>query len=397
MKTILIISFSNLATDPRVNRQIRFLSEHYRVIAAGLADPQVENVQYVPVVMAKKGLPSFRSLFQLLLHRYDPHYWRQAHIIDGFRKLSRVRADLILANDIATLPLALKIRNGARVLFDAHEYAPLQYDDLLLWRLFFKPYASHLCRTHIPHADAVTTVCEGIAEAYQRETILRPAVITNAADYEDYEPMLPQKGKTTIRLVHHGGASPSRKIENMIKMMSYLDDRFELHLILTGSDSRYIRSLRDLAEGRKHIHFSDPVPMRTLPKYLHQFDVGVYLLEPHNFNLRHTLPNKFFEFIQARLAIAIGPSPEMAHIVNEYDLGVVAEDFSPETLARRLSQLDADKVNHYKWQSHKAARILSAEPNKRLLLDLVQRLLGERNEADPQSAKFRSKDGRSKR
>ena len=55
--------------------------------------------------------------------------------------------------------------------------------------------------------------------------------------------------------------------------------------------------------------------MHELPRMANDYDVGLYLLPPTNFNQRYALPNKFFEFIQGRLAIAIGPSPEMAKLV----------------------------------------------------------------------------------
>jgi hypothetical protein len=67
----------------------------------------------------------------------------------------------------------------------------------------------------------------------------------------------------------------------------------------------------------------------------------------------------------------------MARIVNEYDLGVVAENFTPEALAERLRNLDQNKINYYKLQSHRAARLLSAEENKKLLLHLVEQVLQE--------------------
>jgi hypothetical protein len=115
--------------------------------------------------------------------------------------------------------------------------------------------------------------------------------------------------------------------------------------------------------------------MPELSRFLNQYDIGVYLLEPVNFNFLHSLPNKFFEFIQARLAVAIGPSPEMARLVREYDLGVVADDFSPQALAQCLLGLDLKRIEYYKSQSHKVAHLLSAEQNKKILLDLVERVL----------------------
>ena len=158
-------------------------------------------------------------------------------------------------------------------------------------------------------------------------------------------------------------------------MMDDLDERFELNLMFVKSNPRYLRYLKRLAEKRSAIRFLPPQPMHQLPRYLNQFDIGVYLLEPTNFNHLHSLPNKFFEFIQARLGVAIGPSPEMARIVSEHNLGVISEDFSPKRLAQCLRHLDPKTINFYKSQSHKAAQILSAEKNKELLLDLVKKLL----------------------
>ena len=377
MKTILIIAFSNLAADPRVNRQIRFLRDTYRVIAVGLAHPEVEGVEFIPVTKMKKGFPNPLAVLQMVLRRYDHWYWQQKHVLDAFKKLSNVRADLILANDLQTLPLALKVGKGAKVVLDAHEHAPRQYEDILSWRLLIQNYATYLCRKYIPQVHGMTTVCQGIAEAYEKETGIKPVVLTSAPDFEELQPHLLDDRKSVIRLIHHGVAGRSRKIENMIEAMDDLHARFELNLMLMESDPSYLHTLKRMAQHNSRIHFLTPVPMRTLPTYLNQFDIGVFLIEPVNFNYRYILPNKFFEFIQARLAIAIGPSPEMARMVREYDLGVVSEDFSPKTFARSLSTLDAEKINYYKLRSHNIARRMSAEKNREILLDLVRQVLRE--------------------
>ncbi len=377
MKTILVLSFSDLATDPRVNRQIRFLSERYRVVAAGLADPGIEGVEFIPLVKEINRIRLLLPALKLLVHRYESWYWGQNHIQDCLKALLPVRADLLLANDTDSLPVALRLARGAKVIFDAHEYTPRQYEDVFRWRLLFQEYSTYLCKTYIPKVHAMMTVCPGIAETYEKDTGVKPLVMTGGPDYEDLEPNVLSENGRRIRLIHHGVAGRSRKIENMIRMMDDLDARFELNLMFVESSPKYLRYLKSLAEKRSAIRFLPPQPMNQLPRYLNQFDIGVYLLEPTNFNNLHSLPNKFFEFIQARLAIAIGPSPEMARIVREHDLGVVSEDFSPKTFARCLSVLDREKINYYKSQSHQAARILSAERNKELLLDLVEKLLKE--------------------
>ena len=115
--------------------------------------------------------------------------------------------------------------------------------------------------------------------------------------------------------------------------------------------------------------------LRDMGELLNKYDIGLYLLPPMNFNQEHALPNKFFEFIQARLAIAIGPSSEMTSIVEKYDCGIVSKDFEPENLASKINSLSTEKVRYYKQNSHKTAQELNSEVNyeniKRILAGLV--------------------------
>jgi hypothetical protein len=372
--SVIVISFSNLSTDPRVNRQIRFLAPGYDVIAVGLGAPNLPGVQFIPVAFSGKSIGGkLLSISQLLLRSFEGYYWRQGHIVDALTKLDGVRADVVIANDIDALPLALRVARGARVIFDAHEYAPLEWEDQWLFRHFFQDYRTHLCARYIPRVHSMMTVCRSIAELYARDTGVTPAVVTNAPDYEDLEPSPAHPASGRIRLVHHGGVSRSRKLENMILMMDHLDDRFELDFLLPTPPEveAYVAELRTLAQG-KRVRFLAPVPMRELSRFLSQYDIGVYILPPTNLNNRFALPNKFFEFIQARLAVAVGPSPEMARIVEEHDCGVVARDFTPAALAERLVQLDAERIAHFKRRAHEAAWELSAERNRKVVLEMVE-------------------------
>jgi glycosyltransferase involved in cell wall biosynthesis len=200
--------------------------------------------------------------------------------------------------------------------------------------------------------------------------------MTNSSPYHDLAPNPTQAGR--IRMIHHGGATPSRNIELMIEVMDYLDERFHLDLMLVASDPRYCERLARLAQKRPHVSMVPTMPMRELPVQLNKYDVGLYLLPPNSFNNQYALPNKFFEFIQARLAVAIGPSPEMARLVRHYECGIVSEDFTPRSLADRLRKLDADEIDHFKRRSHLAARELSFEKDAEVLLTTINGLTGNR-------------------
>ena len=393
MKTILVISYSNLATDPRVNRQLRWLSETYQVIAAGLGDPGMPGMRFISLSHAppqKSLIARGTSALQILARRFEHHYWRLPATVKGLTALAGVQVDLILANDIEALPLAVRLAGDRPVIFDAHEYAPRQFDNSLHWRIFLQPYRSYLCRTYIPRTAAMFTVCQGIADQYRRDTGVTPVVMTNAPEYHDIRPNFRSIDETAsldarvnsqteakIRMIHHGAASPPREIERMIAAMRHLDERFELDFLLVPGSKDYISRLVEMARPDPRIRFLPPVPMRELVRFSSAYDIGLFLVPPTTFNLRHTLPNKFFEFIQARLAVAVGPSPEMARIVKQTGCGIVAADFTPEALAAALAKLDHAQVNRMKQNSDRIAREVSAERNRGIFLAVIAGALGE--------------------
>lgn len=316
------------------------------------------------------------ALIPLKLGRHDWYYWSHPRVRLARRALNGIRPDAVLANDLATLPLALDVAGDAPVVFDAHEFAPLEYQDQRIWRFFLARYNDQMCRRYLPRARGALTVCRGIAERYERDYGVRMEVLTNAPPRVDL-PVRPTS-PSRIRIIHHGAAIYSRRIELMIEMAKLLDERYSLDLILVPGDAGYIARLRRMAEGNPRVCFLERVPMEKLVEVSAKYDIGLFLLPPTNFNYAMALPNKFFEFIQARLAVAIGPSPEMARIVREFDCGVIAEDFAPESLARRLNALSAADIDRMKAGSDRAARVHHAENNAETLRRIVASALEAR-------------------
>jgi Glycosyl transferase 4-like domain len=375
MPTALVLSFSDLARDPRVSRQVRWLAEEFTVTAAGLAAPTVPGVRFLPLRPAAAGSAATKLLRAacLLARLHESVYWGSYG--GGLNVVCGERPDLIVANDLDTLPLAIRLgeATGAPIVWDAHEYAPREFDDSWKWRVLRGPYACALCRRFVPRAAAVTAVGRGIADAYEALTGVRAEIITNAPDYQpELVPSPMTSGR--IRLVHHGAAIPARKLENMVRLGRLLDERFEMAFVLTG-DVNYQERLKAVAAGDPRTHFLPPVPMPELPAFLNRFDLGLFLLEPTNFNYRHALPNKLFEFLQGRLGVAIGPTPEMARVVRETGAGLVADDFRTETLAAALNRLTVEDVNRFKRAAHAAAREHSAEGNRKTFLAICRRVL----------------------
>lgn len=384
-KTIWIIAFNFLHRDPRVYRQIQWLSQEYNIVTFGFTPsgiPSTSHIQLIPPPKPyawyhpKKWLQRFRIASLLLSKRFDAYYWScplHQQALHALENAITPTPDLIIANDLETLPLALKVSKGNKLLIDLHEYAPRECEDQWKWRLFFQPHIHHLCKNYLPKTSASFTVCKGIADEYNKNYGIQPKVLTNAPSFHDLSPT-PLKNHH-IHMIYHGVAIPSRRIEDTITLMHHLEDRFLLDIILVPGNNAYIQKIIKMAKGNSNIRFLPLQPMPDLPRFLNQYDIGLFYLPPTNFNYLHALPNKFFEFIQARIAIAIGPSPEMAEYVTKYNCGIVSESFNPLLLAKKLNTLTAEQIMIFKQNSHKAARSLNAENNGPLITETVHSLL----------------------
>jgi glycosyltransferase involved in cell wall biosynthesis len=162
----------------------------------------------------------------------------------------------------------------------------------------------------------------------------------------------------------------------MIEALALCDRRFSLHFMLLNNDPEYLKELKRLAEeltpGR--IIFHNPVPPEDVVLRVSEFDVGFCLIAPTNYNYLVSLPNKFFDYIMAGLAVCIGPSPSMEEIVYEYGLGFVAPSFDPRDVAETLNQLTNDRLAMMRKASQEAAKKINGESEMRKLVELYDRL-----------------------
>jgi hypothetical protein len=158
--------------------------------------------------------------------------------------------------------------------------------------------------------------------------------------------------------------------------MKYLDSRFELYLMLMPNNIQYLEELKKLAQATSNrIYFPEPVPMPSIPTYINQFDIGLLILPPSGFSYTYSLPNKFFEFIQAKLAISITSFPDMEKIVNQYQCGVVHKNHEPQEIAKTLNQLTSQDIEALKKNALGASKDLNAEANKKIFCDLIKNFI----------------------
>ncbi len=372
MSRALDVSFGDARRNPRTRRAQRCLADAgWRVTALCRGGAGGEDIAHIPLTWRLGRAERLYNLVLQTLALDGPAVWN-----GGMRALARDLAgrgfELVVCHDLALLPLAHAAADGAPVIFDAREYYPRQFEDRPLWNLAHRGFNMRLVRRWMARCAHVFTVSEGIAERYEQDTGVRPEVLPSWPDAVDLEPspVDPQR----IRIVHHGNANRSRGIDAMLDVMEHVDERFSLDLLLWPSDRRVLARLERRAEGMPNVRVLPPLPFVQLVRETNAYDIGLHMLPPVSFNHRHALPNKFFEYIQARLAVAVGPTREMARIVRERGLGLVADDFDPRSMARALCALDAGAVERLKAASHRAAGEMTSAATNARLLEVVQRV-----------------------
>jgi hypothetical protein len=369
---LLILSFSPIASDARVLKQIDLFARDYDVTTCGYGPAPAGVSEHVPV---PDEFAIWRySRRDVVLRRWQRAYWGNAAIASARRDLAGRRFDVVLADDVDAVGLALALEPARGVHADLHEYSPRQHEEMLRFRLFVRPFIEWMCRRFVARAASWTTVSGGLAREYERVFGFRPEVVTNAAPYRELEPSEVHEPR---RLVHSGAALRNRHLGTLIDGVLASRSGATLDLYLTPNDVAYLEELRAAAAasgGRVILH--DPVPYAELAGTLARYDVGVHILPPVNFNNRWALPNKIFDYVQARLGVVVGPSPEMADYVTRYGVGTVTDDFTAGSLTRLVDGLDETSVAAYKRASQQHARELSSEAQVQIWKRAVDAIAG---------------------
>lgn len=376
---LLILSYFDMYADARVLKQIRRFAHEYEVTTCSPGPqphPDVEHVELDPAFVQPRGrIKQFLDERARRRENFAWGYHRLPMVVQVRRKLAGRRFDAVIANDADTVGIASEIAGAERVHADLHEFFPglPQPDDELGSRQ--RRWWEWLVREHCAAAASATTVGEMIAEQYIAYGVTC-GVVTNAAPLKD---LSPRPTGSPIRLVHSGNPFRDRGLGDIMRAVAASRTEVTLDLYLMKQNAVELAEVVDLAERLgPRIAVHDPVPQHELIETLHSYDVGIHVLPPTSQNNALALPNKFFDFVQARLGIVVGPSPEMARNVRNHDLGWVTDAFDVNAITRVLDALTAAQVDERKLSSHRAASELSAQTQVEVWAEAVAAIISTR-------------------
>jgi glycosyltransferase involved in cell wall biosynthesis len=385
---VVVLSFSRIARDRRVQRQCAALADRNELaLVLGYADDQ-DSIPY-PFKNYASPTPSLSHRLSTVARQLPAWFgtwaakrgfWlarRHRWALDGLKDAAPTR---IVANDWPALVVAAaykRLKPGVRIHYDTHEFAALEFDENLWWRIVYKPFVQRLEAAHISAADMISTVGVRLAEALQKHHHLprAPVVIRNIPD------SIPLEGHPAawpLRLLYHGQVLPDRGLEALIDSIPLWN--FAHQLTIRGDGPKgYVTSLQSRVASHPcsdRLIFEQAVPPdQVMPLAAVGADIGVHVTPLDTLQRHFSMPNKLFEYIGAGLAVLVSPAADMRALVEAHGVGLVSTDAGPQAIAAALNSLDLASVERFRAAARKAAKELCWEVERDVFNALHDRLV----------------------
>jgi len=368
LSRIILCVTNDLVTDCRVNR-----------IASSLVKLQAQVLVIGRVFPGSMELTVFPCpvLRMKMIFKKGPLYYAEYNIRLFFRLLF-VKPSVLVANDLDTLPavfLVSKIR-GLPLVYDSHEYFTEVPE--LVGRKWIKRTWEMLESLMLPHIQFAYTVSASIAEEYRRKYGIPMQVIRNLpTKSENLQPQMLLRKNREHLIIYQGSLNMGRGLELAIRAMRYMDNA---RLIIAGSGD-VEGELRELTESlslTERVYFTGRITPGELRLYTIQADLGISLEEKLGLNYYYALPNKLFDYIQARIPVLVSDLPEMSHVVAQYAIGKVNHTHDPYELSLVFQEMLSDRNKRQEWRSNLevAARELCWEQEEEILTNIYRKAMG---------------------
>jgi glycosyltransferase involved in cell wall biosynthesis len=379
MATAAILSVSPTRSDPRILRQISWLIE---------AGYFVENHGLGEYLIPQRG-QHYRITETKIWHRLGEYlenrpFKRAANLLNRLgdkafiENLAAGKFTFVILNDLEFIgvPEIEVAANTSKtpIIIDLHEFFP-DTGDGLIWQFLHGRYYKFLLEK-LPKYNAfkMVTVSEEIAGLYHGEFGISCSVIMNIPEFEgSHEGIIKPAKDSTVKLIHHGIWNPRRGILRLIRAMNFVEGNKTLTLMLVASPNvlAMLRAYIWILGLGKRVTIAAPSVFKEIVPTLQNFDFEVIFYHPpHSKNEYYSLPNKFFEAIAAGLALVVGPSPSMAKIVKDYNIGLVVENWSRKELAKTLNAINHEKLRDFRGNLQNSNGAFSINEMKRRFLEI---------------------------
>ncbi len=373
-----IVSVTNdLTTDQRVNRTcVTLASMGFDVLLVG---------RHLKSSLPLPERPYHTKRLRLLFHK-GPLFYAEYNLRLFFFLLFR-NCDLLFSNDLDTLL--------ANHFVSVHRFIPLVHDCHEYFRgvpeLVGRPRVTKIWKRIedriFPKLRHVVAVNDSIAHIYQMEYGTKMAVVRNVPFRR--KPVVPADRKALgiadgdRVILYQGAVNVGRGLEEIIQALPYIKSSVRLLIIGTGDILEQLKGFAKEQGLQDRVIFTGQIPFEQLPAYTALGDIGISIERDLGVNYQNCLPNKFLDYIQARIPVLISPFPEMEAIVTRFRIGRILRQHEPAYIGKCVEEMLAnpEELARYRRNLEMAAADLCWENEVQKLESVInQALLPQRPE-----------------
>lgn len=281
-------------------------------------------------------------------------------------------------------------RSKPKLIYDAHEFElgrNAKRGRLTRWLVkHLEAFLMKKCAFSIFVNDSIA---EKICEIHHVEQ--KPLVLRSTPDYwtlDDQEirkvreQYLQQLGidreSDPFILLYHGALTTNRGIETLLQVVREKKDCYGV--ILGNGEKKYVDALHKMAEDfgiTDRILFHEAVSVQVLKNYVGAADLSVMMIDGSNKSYYYSLPNKFFESIQAETPMVASSFPEMEALISQFGIGMTCAPDHLEDILKCVNEMhcNSDRYQACKVNLKQAKKVLCWENEKQVLMDAAQKLL----------------------
>lgn len=307
-------------------------------------------------------------------------------------RAAALSADLYIAHNLQALPAAWKAARstGARLGFDAEDFHRgefhLDHPESLEKRL-----TERIEETFIARSDYVTAASPGIGDAYAGLLDMEPpTTVLNVFSLEERDADLPAAAREAERPPGDDVVSvywysqvigPDRGLQDAVRAIGRLDDRFHLSLRGTWADGfrDEVTRIAEAAGATGRVHHLSPAPPDELVARAGLHDIGIAVEPSKDPNNDIAISNKILVYLLAGLAVAATETSGQRFVHDHLcDAVRLCGSGSPEELSEQLSALagDPDALSAAQSRAEAAGRErLNWEAEQTAFLDVVSTVL----------------------
>ncbi len=257
---------------------------------------------------------------------------------------------LIVSHSLASLPIAVILSKicSTPLVYDAHELETERNG----WSPFICSIASLVERLLFSYVDHTLVVNNSIKEYYQNKYPFRKiTTIRNIPDNiilenrSELKRRLNLNSNNLLFLYCGNVVREGRMLDTYLEVFTRLEDPFVLLILGDGKDWNYYESRTKYI---KNIILQKAVPQEKLVNYISGADIGLCIFDTSSLSYFYSLPNKIFEYAQARLIIFVGPGKELKNFGTTHPATFVLESIDSNSLFHYFSSWNHDKVTYNK-------------------------------------------------